>query len=308
MDALYLYRHSKHDDFEIRYSLRSIHLYAPYIRKVWIFGDRPHFLSPDTRIVECVPHSEVAWMFHTATPVRNFFLMMFLSSLIPDLDFEYLRFSDDFFLMRDFPIEEARKDRFLEDLARLRSRRGGAWGESLWRTYDLLKRLGYPTLNFEIHAPTYLTRKRVFEAYRDLRDFVTEDRWFGLVGATAILNHTLRLHPETMHLVSIEEEMSRFGYWGRSPSYEQVLADRGDHFFFNCDDEGFGDGVRRFLMECFPTPSPFEADPPVIQIPPSAEPVASGRQIHLVADWAALEASSDPVRRRRSPRLRPMLQ
>ena len=86
------------------------------MRKVWVFGDRPSFISANTNIIEHVPEEYLAPVLGVKTPVRNFFLLMFLSSLIPDLDFEYLRFSDDFFLLKDFPIEEARQDRYFEDL------------------------------------------------------------------------------------------------------------------------------------------------------------------------------------------------
>jgi hypothetical protein len=95
MDALYLFRHSVYGDVEIRYSLRSLAKHAPYIRKVWIFGDRPAFLSEDTRLIEHVPHEYVARVGNFRTPVTNFFLMLYLSSLIPDLAHEYLQFSDD---------------------------------------------------------------------------------------------------------------------------------------------------------------------------------------------------------------------
>jgi hypothetical protein len=128
------------------------------------------------------------------TPVNNFFLLMVLSSLIPDLSFEYLRFSDDFFLLKDYPIEKARKDRYLEDLTveTGRPRGHGAWRDSLWRTRDLLVRLGFTAYNFEIHAPMYMTRKRVLEAYCEFREFVTEDRYLGMMGVTSILNHALK--------------------------------------------------------------------------------------------------------------------
>ena len=59
MDALYVFKHSVHDDFEIRYSLRSIEKYAPYIRKVWIYGDKPSFIAEDTSLIEHIrmkPH------------------------------------------------------------------------------------------------------------------------------------------------------------------------------------------------------------------------------------------------------------
>ena len=38
MDALYLFCHSRANDLEIRYSLRSLAKNLSFIRKVWIFG------------------------------------------------------------------------------------------------------------------------------------------------------------------------------------------------------------------------------------------------------------------------------
>ncbi len=69
----------------------------------------------------------------------------------------------------------------------------GLWKDALWRTYDLLIRLGYPGYNFETHTPAYLTRKRVMAAYCDSKDFVTEDRFYWMLGLTAILNHAYKL-------------------------------------------------------------------------------------------------------------------
>jgi hypothetical protein len=256
MDALYIYKHSEHEDFEIRHSLRSVASHAPYIRKVWIYGDRPRFLTDDTSIVEHVPHEATSRVLGVKTPVTNFFLLMFLSSLIPDLSSEYLFFSDDFYLLKDFPMEEARRDRVLEDMALNKLRGRGIWVEALWHTYDALIRLGYTGYNFETHTPTYLTRKRVMDAYCDLKDFTCEDRWWGMLGPTAILNHAYR--HEKMTLCNILQENTRSGFWGRPPAYEEVVQQSVGKTFFNFDDPAFCDAIRRFLMERFPEPCKFE--------------------------------------------------
>ncbi len=52
MDALYVFQHSKAGDEEIRFSLRSLARNAPFLRKVWVFGDRPAFLPHDTSRIE----------------------------------------------------------------------------------------------------------------------------------------------------------------------------------------------------------------------------------------------------------------
>lgn len=256
MDALYVYRHSANDGFELRHSLRSLAMHAPYIRKVWIYGDRPEFISDECSLIEHVPHEVTSRVLGVKTPVVNFFLLMFLSSLIPDLSSEYLFLSDDFYLLKVFPIKEARKDRCLEDMSQVTVRGKGIWVEALWHTYDALRRLGYTGYNFETHVPALLTKKRVMDAYGDLKDFVTEDRWYGLLGPTAVLNHAFA--KEKMPLVNLYEEKSRAGFWGKPPAYEDVVKASEGRMFFNFDDLAFGDTIRRFLTERFPKRSKFE--------------------------------------------------
>jgi hypothetical protein len=118
---------------------RDISRYMPWIRKVWIFGDRPWFLSNDSAIIEHVPHEYVARAGLYCVPITNFFLMFQLSSMIPGLSSEYLWFCDDFIVLDDVTPEQCRRDRFVEDMDRVQDRGMGLWRESLWRTYDILK-------------------------------------------------------------------------------------------------------------------------------------------------------------------------
>src|SRR5690349_5020053 len=100
MHALFFLKHSPHADEELRFALRGIEKNAPWVEKVWVFGDRPHFLSEDTSVVEHVPHELVARAAKFKTPVTNFFLLLYLSSLIPELSPEFLWFCDDFIIIR----------------------------------------------------------------------------------------------------------------------------------------------------------------------------------------------------------------
>ncbi len=258
MDILYIFKHSPNDDFEIRHSLRSIEQFAPYIRKVWIYGDKPEFISNDTSLIEHVHCEATSRVLGVKPPVANFFLLLFLGSLIPDLSFEYLHFCDDIYFLKHHPIEEARKDRYLQDLSKVSNRGHGLWKDSLWRTYDLLVRLGYTGYNFETHTPLYLTRKRVLAAYCDFKDFVTEDRFYGMLGPTAILNHACKM--EKMNLINLSEEKSRCGFWGKPPSYEEVVRQSEGKMYLNFDDAAFGEAIRKFLMERFPKRSRYEKE------------------------------------------------
>jgi len=266
MDIVTVFKYSRHDDFEIRYSLRSIERHAPWIRKVWIFGDRPAFLSDDTSLIEQVAEDYTAPMLGLRAPVRNMFLLMATSSLIPDLLYEYLFFCDDFFLLKDLPIEEARKDRYLEDLTVETGlpRGRSLWKDNLWRTRDLLVRLGYSGYNFEAHVPVYLTRQRVFDAYAEFRDFATEDRFHGIMGISAVLNYARKHEPSVSRppLVCVKTEASRGGFWGKPPAtYEAVLKELEGKRFLNFDDEAFCPPLAKFLQERFPNPSRYEKAP-----------------------------------------------
>jgi hypothetical protein len=248
MDAVYVFKHSRHGDFELRHSLRSLALHAPWVRKVWIFGDAPDFMADDLPIIEHVAEEAMAPLLGVTAPVRNFFLMNACCALIPGLTEEYLHMSDDFFLLRDLPIEEARRARYLQDLATVATRGRGVWKDQLWRTYDTLISLGYAGLNFETHAPSYLKQKWVTAAYAEFKEFVTEQRFQGMTGLTAILNHAHKA--DGLPLTSLAG--SRCGFWGRAPSHEEADRQSEGKMFLNFDDRAFGDGLARFLAGRFP--------------------------------------------------------
>lgn len=256
MDVLYFYKESASGGYEMRYSLRSLAMHAPYIRKVWIYGDAPHFMSDDKNIIECIKESYAVNVLGIRAPVKNTFLRHFLASITPEMEHEYLFFSDDFFLLKDYPIEEARKDRYLQDLRKIKNRGTGLWKENLWRTHDLLVRLGYSGYNYETHAPTYFTKKRVLEAFCAFKDFTTQDPWYGMMGITAILNHAQKHEP--FEPININEEGSRAGFWEKPPTYEEILGTVAGRRFLNFDDKALGNDMKRFLSEQYPTPCKYE--------------------------------------------------
>jgi hypothetical protein len=257
MDALFFLKHSPNEDIEIHYALRALARHAPWVRRVIVFGDRPAFLAGPEGGALHMPHESIAWAGPYKTPVTNFFLLFYLSALLPELGEEFLWFCDDFVLLRDLSPDESRRVRFLEDLGKVTNRGRGLWKDALWRTYDTLARLGYEGLNYETHTPTYFRKRWVLEAFRDLRDYVTEDRWFGLTGPTAILNHARKQHG--FLVVSLHEEGSRAGFYGKPPSFEEAAEKAKGKRFLSYDDEAFGPGLRRFLAERFPEPCKYEA-------------------------------------------------
>lgn len=255
-DALYLFAHSKLADVELRYSLRSLERAAPWVRKVWLFGDRPEWLAEDRAAIEHVPHEAMAKLGRWKLPLRNTFLMTFLSSLIPGLSDQFLWMADDYILLE--PIERADlcRVRVLEDLKSV-NRGKGLWKDTLWRTHDTLVRLGYGSLNFECHVPMFLTRKWVWDAYCDLQDYVTEDRFYGLLMATAVLNHAQKYNG-LADVVWLGDEGRYVGFYKSAPTADEVWAKTAGNAFMNFDDPAWGPGIERFLAERFPEKSKFE--------------------------------------------------
>lgn len=256
LDIVYIFRHSKHGDQEILFSLRSVERNLPFVRKVWIFGDRPAFLSEDKSIVEHIPHSYMAPLLGYKTPVRNDFLLVFLASLIPGVAFDFVRFSDDYIVIQPLSRQQLCIARALEELNQATTRGTGKWKGLLWRTYDILKQHGYAGYNFESHVPQALDRKIVFEAFMAFRGFQSEDRHAGMLSGTALYNYALRHHG--LQFVWLAEEQSRAGFHGSCPTEEQIVMACDRRLFLNFDERAFGPPMLAFLRGLFPEPCKFE--------------------------------------------------
>lgn len=258
MDIVYFLKASPLEDLELRYSLRSVARNFPDVGKIWIFGDRPSFLSSDKTLIEHVTHESIGDAVGIRAPITNFFQLFFCASLIPDLSADFLWFCDDFVVLRPITVADAATVRFLEDLDHVNSRGKGIWLDSLWRTYDILKRLKYPRLNFETHAPTYFRKKWVFDAYRDFKDWITRDRWLGMLGPTAILNHALKAGHFTP--VPLNDPKVRAGFFGKGFQRAEIEAEADGRLFLGYDDRAFSPALLAFLHECFPERCRYESE------------------------------------------------
>ncbi len=100
--------------------------------------------------------------------------------------------------------------------------------------------------------PIYLTKRRVLDAYRSLRDFTSEDRNFGLLAQSAVLNYAQK--HEGMHPLILTEEGRNVGFHHKpAESYEVIVEQCRGKTFLN-----FDDNLRRYLAERIPTPSIYE--------------------------------------------------
>ncbi|MEU5874824.1 stealth family protein [Glycomyces sp. NPDC047369] len=86
---------------ELKYSLRSLHAFAPYIRNVYIVtaGQTPHWLDPEAEGVRIVDHSEI-FADPSVLPVFNSQAIEAQLHRIPGLSDRYLVLNDDTFFRR----------------------------------------------------------------------------------------------------------------------------------------------------------------------------------------------------------------
>lgn len=86
---------------ELRYSLRSIRMYAPWIRRVYVVtaGQTPHWLDDRTTYVTIVDHEDL-FSDNSALPTFNSHAIESQIHHIDGLSEHFLYFNDDFFLGR----------------------------------------------------------------------------------------------------------------------------------------------------------------------------------------------------------------
>ena len=156
-DIVYFLKNTQTNE-ELRYSLRSVEANWQY-NKVWFYGGCPIGLTPDhhVRVDQLEPSK---W-----ERVRN---MLRQACLNDNLTEDFWLFNDDFFIMR--PIPEQMRPQYngtLEaQIERVEARHGNSSTDYTRRLKHLLKTLqtaGKGTLNYSVHKPMLINRKKMLE-------------------------------------------------------------------------------------------------------------------------------------------------
>jgi len=89
---------------ELRYSLRSLHMFAPWVRRVFIVTDdqAPSWLQPNHQKIKIVSHREI-FRDPSVLPTYNSHAIESQLHHIPNLAEHFLYFNDDMFLGRAVP-------------------------------------------------------------------------------------------------------------------------------------------------------------------------------------------------------------
>ena len=140
---------------ELRYSLRSLKNF-PHA-KVWFYGGCPKGLKPDYHI-EVDQDKPTKW--------ENIFKMFKLACLNKDITKDFWLFNDDFFVMK--PVKKG-PNYYEGDLYKrvvtLEDRHKGItpYSQQLRYTLQELESMGCDTVNYALHVPFLINRKKGVE-------------------------------------------------------------------------------------------------------------------------------------------------
>ncbi|MBR0341684.1 MAG: hypothetical protein IJH64_05485, partial [Oscillospiraceae bacterium] len=145
------------DNAELRYSLRSVAENLKH-RKVWFYGGCPGGLKPDgsVRVLQGAP-----------TKWQNVRRMMELVCKNNNITEDFWLFNDDFFILKpmseDMPVQY--DGTLSEKIATTEERRGKSidWTRQLRKLQELLTKAGKPELNYAVHKPMLINRKKMLE-------------------------------------------------------------------------------------------------------------------------------------------------
>ena len=223
---------------ELRYSLRSVEKNWGPRGKVWIFGGCPDGILPDHFVpVEMIMPGK--W--------ENTHRLMKIICQHDEISEDFWFFNDDFFVMR--PTSEDMPQQYngtLPDVIELVERSEGNqvtyWTEQLRILVDVLGRDGMDLVNYEVHKPMLINRKKML----------------------AVMD----LYPDVLFTRSLYGNFFRIGgkdsgdIMVKDPAAPVWWIANQKPMFVSSTEESFAAGeIGSYVREHFPEPSSMEAVP-----------------------------------------------
>ena len=156
-DVVYFVKDTSMDD-ELKYSLRALEKNWVY-KDVWFCGGCPEGIKPD-HLFKCKQEGLNKW-----EKVRNNIRKVCENDEISE---DFWLFNDDFFVLRpyDSSLLPTYNGEIIPYIERIERRHGGSADEYTMRlrqAANTLERYGYTTLNYEVHKPMLINRKKALE-------------------------------------------------------------------------------------------------------------------------------------------------
>ncbi len=231
-DIVYLVKDAPDND-ELVYSLRSVEANFKY-RNVWFYGGCPTNLKPDRKV-------RVAQLgLNKWEKVRNMLRQVCMNNEITD---DFWLFNDDFFILKeiDESIPPQLNGKLIPYVERIEKRNGTAddYTLRLREAAAELERHGLDTLNYEVHKPMLINRKKALEIL---------DKFPNTPAFRSLYGNYWKIGGESKHDMKI-----KIVKFSRLSEVENFWD------FVSTSDDSFRDGeIGRFLKSRFDKKSRFE--------------------------------------------------
>lgn len=232
-DVVYFVKDEPENE-ELRYSLRSVEQNFTY-RNVWFCGGCPDGLKPDKHF-DLKQEEFVKW-----DRVRAMIAKVCKNDEISE---DFWLFNDDFFILKPMKTMRPQYNGELEPYYKYAESKHGGVADGftvrLREANRVLKEVGLTTLNYEVHKPMLINKKKALEV---LRAFPNTPCFRSLYG------NYYRIGGEDKHDMKIKIE-----------NYGRILAVENFWDFVSTDDKSFKNGnIGEFLREKFNKKCRFEA-------------------------------------------------
>jgi hypothetical protein len=231
---------SQWNDNELRYTLRAIERNLKGFRNIVIVGQKPDWLKN----VKHIPAGDPL----PSNADGNITLKTLKACESNDVTDDFLFMNDDHVITHPTHIEDI-PDYYKQDFEEYQE---GYWNNSLhrirvYRTWQALKEAGYSTINFELHVPNMINKKK----YIDAVNRFSFDKDIGLCPKSLYGN--LAVNWDTMKKI---KDPTIFIKKSMDEIRDKFENSKVPHVAYN--DEGLNTNLKYYLYKSFPKKSSFE--------------------------------------------------
>ena len=232
---------SKMDDWELRYSLRSLEANYRGLERVWIIGHLPKWTKAITHIKQGDPYrrnkdanliAKVVRLGYESTLSEKFVMMM------DDVIFLQPSWDSDIKPYYNKDMSNMEEKNFAKD----------KWARRLWRTKEVLKAQGHPQRDYEGHIPYVLEKSK-------LHTFLNFDYGNDIGYCIYSLYFNTVDTPEIAH---IQDGNVRAGFYGKKPNVDAMIKKMKESRYLNFNDNSFSPEMKKAVEKMFPKKSKYE--------------------------------------------------
>lgn len=232
---------SSMDDWELRYSLRSLETHYKNLERVWIIGHLPIWAKSISHIEhpDCYRRNKDA----------NLISKIVRLGFEPTLSERFIMMSDDHFFLQPTWDSDV-KPYYNKDMSAMEKKdfANNKWAQRLYRTKEVLKKQGFPQRDYEGHIPYALQKK-------NLKTFLQFDYGYDIGYCVFSLYFNSVDTPEIAH---INEGNVRAGFYGKHPNAKSMARKMSECRYLNFNDNSFSPQMKEAVESIFPNKSKYE--------------------------------------------------